>query len=223
MKTIVAGLLGLVLALALLVVVMLHRGDGSEALANYNVIFEASWSASTHPYDFPVNPHFSGLVGATHHGGVSFWEEGELASEGMKNVAERGRKDPLTTEIDDALRANTAFSLLSGGGIGVSPGAISLAFNISKDYPLVTLVSMIAPSPDWFVGVSGLSLLEDGKWVAEKVVDLYLYDAGTDSGTSFSSPDAATTPPLVVARIDDSVLPGSSIPYGTFTFTRRDV
>jgi serine/threonine protein kinase len=36
----------------------------------------------------------------------------------------------------------------------------------------VTLVSMVAPSPDWFVGVGGLPLLQDGQWVDELVVPL---------------------------------------------------
>ena len=31
---------------------------------------------------------------------------------------------------------------------------------VTTDHPRVTLVTMIAPSPDWFVGVSGLSLLD---------------------------------------------------------------
>lgn len=85
----------------------------------------------------------------------------------------------------------------------------------------VTLVSMIAPSPDWFVGVSGLSLYENGEWVSEKVAELYLYDAGTDSGINFTSADVVTTPPVGIARIDESVLPGSGVPYGTFTFTKK--
>jgi len=225
-KKIIIASIALIIALALVVAVVLYGGDNGTGpvvvgAAEYEVTFESTWSAATHPYNFPTNPHFSGLIGATHDSSVSFWAEGEFASAGIKNVAEKGSKNPLDNEIDAALDAHTAFNKLSGGGIGVSPGSVSLTFQVSNEYPLVTLVSMIAPSPDWFVGVSGLSLYENGEWVSEKVVDLYLYDAGTDSGTDFTSRDVVTTPPVVIARIDESVLPGSSVPYGTFTFTRQ--
>jgi len=224
-RILIGSLTAVIVALALFVAVMLYGGEnGSEPVvgaAEYEVTFESTWSAATHPYNFPTNPHFSGLIGATHDSTVVFWKEGELASAGIKNVAEKGSKNPFDNEINAAIAADTAFTKLSGGGIGTSPGSVSLTFQVSNEYPLVTLVSMIAPSPDWFVGVSGLSLYENGEWVSEKVVDLYLYDAGTDSGTDFTSRDEATTPPVVITRIDESVLAGSSVPYGTFTFTRN--
>jgi hypothetical protein len=42
------------------------------------------------------------------------------------------------------------------------------------------------PTPDWIVGVSGLNLCNrDCTWAEQKVVDLYPWDAGTDSGISY--------------------------------------
>ena len=225
-KIIIGSLTALIIVLAIVVAIERYGGENGTGpvvagTADYEVTFESTWSAATHPNNFPSNPHFSGLIGATHDSSVSFWKEGEFASAGIQNVAEKGSKNPFNNEIDAALAAQTAFTKLSGGGIGTSPGSVSLTFQVSNEYPLVTLVSMIAPSPDWFVGVSGLSLYENGEWVSEKVVELYLYDAGTDSGTDFTSRDVVTTPPVVIARIDESVLQGSNVPYGTFTFTRQ--
>jgi len=80
---------------------------------------------------------------------------------------------------------------------------------------------MIAPSPDWFVGVSALALFEDGRWVGERRIDLVPWDAGTDSGSTFTSPDQAT-PPQPISRIVTAPLSpsGSASPLGTFTFIR---
>jgi hypothetical protein len=225
-QVIIASILVVIVAISVFLVLEMYGDNGNGSVQDidaveYEVTFESIWSESTHPYNFPRNPHFSGLIGATHNSSISFWKEGELASKGIKNVAEKGSKDPFNNEIDDAIKAHTAFNKMSGGGIGNSPGSVSLEFQVSEDYPLVTLVSMIAPSPDWFVGVSGLSLYENGEWVSEKVVELYLYDAGTDSGIDLSSANAVTTPPAAITRIDESVLSGSSVPYGTFTFTKR--
>lgn len=183
----------------------------------YEVTFQSTWSQVTHPIDFPPNPHFSGLIGGTHNDQVSFWSEGTLASPGIKNVAELGSKTVLRQEVLDAVAAGTAWSVLSGGGIFVSPGSVSLTFDIDDAYPLVTLVSMLAPSPDWFVGVTGLSLRENGEWIPQIALDLHVYDAGTDSGPTYTSPDQPTVPPVPVFELTTGPFVDNNI-VGTFTF-----
>lgn len=192
---------------------------GDEDRATYRVAFSATWSAATHPVGFPPAPHFSGLIGATHGAGVTFWAEGAVASEGIRVMAETGGKGPLMTEIAAAVSAGDAFAEISGGGINPSPGSVSVNFEVDSSRPLVTLVSMIAPSPDWFVGVRGLSLRSGGEWLSEVTVELFAYDAGTDSGANYTSANQATEPRTPIARIETSPFDGSS-PLGTFTFTR---
>jgi hypothetical protein len=191
------------------------------ATARYRVTFEAVWDAATHPTDFPPNPHFSGLIGGTHRGTVSFWQEGGLATEGIRLMAERGRQTPLDIEVDAAIRAGHAQHLLVGSDVPSSPGSTSLEFMVSVDFPLVTLVTMVAPSPDWFVGVSGLNLLESGDW-ADRTVDLVPWDAGTDSGASYRSADRVTAPPMAIHRLTGSpvAVGGAVPPMGRFVFRR---
>jgi hypothetical protein len=192
--------------------------------AEYRLSFEATWSAATHPTDFPPNPHFSGLIGATHRPDIRLWQMGELASPGIKNMAETGGKSPLDAEIDGMIAAGDACVQISGGGINPSPGVVDVTFVVNEDCPTVSVVTMIAPSPDWFVGVSALSLLEGGAWVDEKVVELFPYDAGTDSGTSYMSPDLPTASPEGIVMIKDEPLlvDGGIPPLGIFTFTRLE-
>jgi len=198
----------------------------SDFTARYQVVFNATWSQQTHPTNWPINAHWSGLVGGTHNSQVHFWRDGETASEGIRLMAERGQKTPLLNEISPAITNGTAHLLLSGGGIGTSPGSVSLAFPepMRRDFSLVTLVSMIAPSPDWFVGVDSLDLIEAGQWVGNKVVALYGRDAGTDNGASYASPDQVTVPRGVVTQftgfpaLQDAII----VPFGTFTFNRVD-
>ena len=190
--------------------------------ARYEVTFESTWSESTHPSDFPSNAHYSGLVGGTHSNRVTFWREGDLASDGIQNMAERGSQSPLTGEVGQAMGLGSAEYVLSGGALGTTPGVIRLEFDITQDFSLVTLVTMVAPSPDWFVGVSGLPLFENGQWTDLRMVTLLPYDAGTDSGSSYRSADEATTPRQPIRQITGfpMIYNGAVAPFGTFTFRK---
>ncbi len=197
----------------------------AQGRATYKLVFEATWSEDTHPSDFPSNPHFSGLIGGSHDERVSFWEVDELASAGIKSMAETGSKTALRNEVEDAIDDGTAADVLDGGGIGTSPGSRQMTFTITPDHPLVTVTSMLAPSPDWFVGVSGLSLLEDYEWIDTVEVELFVYDAGTDSGSTYDSPNDPTTPREPIAKIEGYPfeVDGQVVSVGTFSFTLNEV
>ena len=122
--------------------------------------------------------------------------------------------------LGNFISAGSARSVLSGGGIGRSPGAVELTFEVDRDSPLVTLVSMLAPSPDWFVGVSGLNLRGNGQWRDEVTVPLAVYDAGTDSGTSYTASNSATTPPDPIAELTSSPFDQLMV-VGEFRFVRQ--
>lgn len=190
--------------------------------ARYRMTFEAVWSASTHPRNFPGNPHFSPLIGATHQAGAPFWMPGGLASPGMERMAETGAVSPLNDEIRAAVAAGRAGRLIRGDGLGRSPGMVSFEFDVTLEFPQVTLVTMVAPSPDWFLGTSGLPLVADGQWRDEVIYDLLPWDAGTDSGSSYGSPDADTMPQVPIARLQGPPVStgGSVAPFGRFVFRR---
>ena len=190
--------------------------------AQYELTFDATWSAATHPNQFPPNPHFSGLIGGTHNQDALFWDVLHDATQGIENMAETGSKTALTNEVQAAITAGDAGTVISGGGINPSPGSVSVTFTVTPEFSRVTVVSMIAPSPDWFVGVSSLPLLVDGQWVDEVVVPLAPYDSGTDSGITYTSANQDTNPQEPIAEIVGSPLEvgGSVPPLGTFTFQR---
>ncbi|MEP0548847.1 MAG: spondin domain-containing protein [Rhodothermales bacterium] len=194
----------------------------AQSTATYRVTFESTWSAATHPDGFPPDPHFSGLIGAAHDATATLWENGGIASDGIEQMAETGSKTLLRNEVEALLAQDRALAVVSGGGIGLSPGAVTLTFDVTEDHSLVSLVTMLAPSPDWFVGVSGLDLFDDGAWLPERAVDLFVYDAGTDSGPTYTSPNQDTDPPEPITRIVDAPFATNGT-VGTFTFTLLNV
>ena len=139
-------------------------------------------------------------------------------------MAETGGTTTLKSEIATAQGQGTMQHLLSGSGVNPSPGKTSFDFQIDASHTLVSVATMIAPSPDWFVGVHDLDLCgKDGKWLPSTVVDLLPYDSGTDSGTTFTSANADTQPPGVITAIVSAPLGnGSTVAkMGTFTFTKK--
>lgn len=191
--------------------------------ANYKVTFASDWTAANFPVDYPAGPHFSELIGGLHNGSVSFWEPGGTSSNGIELMAETGLTSGLANEIaQQAAMGNAQLGTLSGSGLGAPPDSTTINFTVDGEYPLVTLVSMLAPSPDWFVGVNGLDLCDGNSWVDEVVVELFVYDAGTDNGVSYQSPNDDQSPHDSIARITGP--PFNEGPddtpraVGTFTF-----
>ncbi len=193
-----------------------------DPVARYLVTFQSDWSPATHPTDWPDDAHYSGLIGGTHSSRVVFWQAGQLASPGIQLMAEKGRKSPLDQEVLTAISAGSAEFVLSGDALSGSPRSVSLEFDISVNFPLVTLVTMVAPSPDWFVGVSALSLLPNGQWADETIATLFPWDAGTDSGRTYAAENQASQPVEPIHRLlgFPVAVNGTVAPFGTMTFRR---
>ncbi|KAF4523631.1 hypothetical protein B566_EDAN010140 [Ephemera danica] len=176
--------------------------------AKYELTFEGLWSRHTHPKDFPRDlwvTRFSDVIGASHTADYRFWEYGGFASEGLRQVAEKGSTRMLESELkaeSDKIR-----TIIKARGISYPniTGKTFGLFRVNRRHHLISVVSMIDPSPDWIVGVSALELcLRNCSWVDSKVLNLYPWDAGTDSGVSYISPDSPTTPRDSIRRITSS-------------------
>lgn len=189
---------------AALVALLLPPAAAAQSTATFRVTLEATWSAQTHPAGFPRGAHFSPLVGVTHDASVAMWAPGAIASVGIELMAERGVTSGLTSEASAHRAAGHADEALVGPAIGTSPGSASMTVAATEQTPLLSLVTMIAPSPDWFVGVHGFDLRPAGAWLTLVDIPLFVYDAGTDSGETYTAADADTQPRAPISRISTS-------------------
>lgn len=195
----------------------------ADSSARYTVTFNGTWSAETHPLEYPSGAHFSGLVGATHNGEYRIFAEGGTATPGLEALSERGAHNPLDDEIRAAIAAGKAGALFEGAAIFGPPGQAMAEFEIDERFPMVSLAAMIAPSPDWFAGIADVSLMENGEWVGEKTVTLYAWDAGTDDGVTYKAPDAEPMPHGMVSPNGSAhfAMDGQPVAVATVTFTRQ--
>lgn len=187
--------------------------------AKYSVNFTSVWNSTDHG-TLPSGAHWSKLVGTTHKTANTFWNSGALATAGVKNIAESGNNSVFNTEVTSAITNNESDQYINGNSIGTATGSIVVSgLIVDKNYPLLTLLSMIAPSPDWFIGVNSINLLDvDSNWKTSISIDLYAYDSGTDNGANYTSVNAITNPFQNIKNLK-GVVPFNNNKIGTLTVT----
>lgn len=166
--------------------------------AKYELVFEGLWSRYTHPDDFPDNfwsAYFGDIIGASHSTEFRMWNSDSFATEGVKELAELGSTKKLESELKQVSSKTRTIIKARELRYPTLNSKTSAVFRTDRQHHLVSILSKLGPSPDWMVGVSGLELCQnDCSWATQRVVNLYLWDAGTDSGTTFTSPDIPTRP-----------------------------
>lgn len=174
----------------------------------YTLTWRGSWSTENHPNaTLPSGAHFSNLIGCTHGSEYIMWRTGMMASPGVKLVAEEGQTGTLETEIKVQRDAEKVWQvILPGFGLGAEAEKTDIEVKVTPDYSKVSLISMLGPSPDWYVGIDSHDLCNDGQW--RKTWDVTMlppYDSGTDSGLQFESSDQPTVPPQPIFRINNTM------------------
>ena len=192
-----------------------------EDQAEYRIVFQGGWTLEP----LPGGAHFSPLVGATHAESNEIFAVGELASPGVERVAELGSTGVIVNEINAKIQNGMAGSLiLRAGNIGPESVA-SIDITVSAEHSKLSLLTMIAPSPDWFVGVNSLELRDGNQWRDEIVLQLNSYDAGTEEGQDFSLNNPPTNPREPIAGLDQAEPENPLFGFGsiaTVNITRLD-
>jgi hypothetical protein len=196
----------------------------AEPPVRYQVSFERTWSAETHPQDFPLLAHFSPVIGATHGTRFELFPMRKTATAGLEHLCEEGKHQPLDAEIRAAIEKGAAGVLIeTPDPLRSVPGKATATFEIDDQHPMVSIAAMIAPSPDWCAVAAGVSLQENGQWVAKKTVALEAWDMGTDSATSYRALDDDSQPRGTVqpSQTPYFVKDGKRVPVGSVTFVRQ--
>jgi hypothetical protein len=162
-----------------------------DSTASYKVIIKGTWTAPQHT--IPPTEHFTQFIGLIHSEECTVYRVGALASKGVENVAEIGNSTVLKKEMDSLIAINQAlrkFFLTIPGIIGKDSTNIFVNIKNSR----ISFESMLAPTPDWFVGIDSYNLIQNNKWVSDITIPVYGYDAGTEDGDVFGYANPATVP-----------------------------
>ena len=139
-----------------------------------------------------------------------------------------GKPSALNDEIDRAIKEKKALHRFEGDGISNTGTLTVKNIELNTAYPLVSAITMIGPSPDWFVGVHDYNLCNEtnGTWFGKKVKDLLLYDSGTDDAPTFVHSNKPSKPVvpifLITHQTEGSLKSNNTIRrFGTFTFETK--
>ncbi|MBT8274064.1 MAG: spondin domain-containing protein [Bacteroidia bacterium] len=165
------------------------NNGGLNPTAVYRITFTGDFTANSHPTDYPNNASFEGMFIMAHSNASSLFSVGQLASDGLELYVEEGDNSLLTTEHTPVMDNDPTTIIVNGNDIGPT-GTDVVQITITPETTYLSIVSKITPSPDWFVGIDGFNLANpDNSLVEDVTISLAPIDAGTDSGTTYESPD----------------------------------
>lgn len=195
----------------------------AQSTATYDITFTSTWNASDHG-TLPNSAHWSDLVGANHNSNITFLEIGAIASPGIEDVAELGSNGVFNSEVQSQINAGNAEQWFQESVDPFAAIASATLHNvvISEDFPLITLASMVAPSPDWMIAVNSLNLWDTStnRWKESFSIDLFPYDAGTEEGYGYSINNLPTNPQGVITNVAGAPgYPFNNEKIGTLTIT----
>ena len=135
----------------------------------YNVVAECEWTSATHPTDYPANAHFSKMCGTVHNSAYRMWQLNGFATPGVKEIAETGSCAIFSSEASSCEKqknclANSQFAWACTSGEENNPTVCTFSgsVKVTDTYRHVSMLSMLAPSPDWIIGVDSADLCQAG-------------------------------------------------------------
>jgi len=86
------------------------------------------------------------------------------------------------------------------------------SLNVTSDLPLISSITMIAPSPDWFSGFYDFDPRDPSSntWYGEFIIETYPWDAGTETGDSYSLSNDPEPTNVPILRLDEETVPQST-------------
>jgi hypothetical protein len=186
--------------------------------ATYKMTVTMNWK--TPQFSVPNGAHITPIVGMIHSRDTFLWKESLLSTPGLEDVAEIGNNLKMNTEIDGILLKNKA-----GSKFQIPPPSITgtsdSTLKFTTTFPNISFASMIAPSPDWFMGINNVSLFQNNKWVTDLTLNIKLYDAGTEEGNVFGYNNPVTNPQQTIMLLTPaSVLANNNTSIATIATVR---
>lgn len=163
--------------------------------AMYKVVFK-NFLTNENFGDLPGFPTggliFSPIAGVSHSNRQSFLTVRGFASPPVEEIAETGNNARFLKRANRLMRMRRGVKSVAGAGGPTLPGkGSSITLEVNCKHSFITVLSMIAPSPDWIVQINNQNTYSSKKSKFRSLItgNLIAYDAGVDSGREFTAPN----------------------------------
>jgi len=152
----------------------------------------------------PTGLIYSPLAGFSHSNRFSFFTIRGFANRAVEEIAETGVNNRIIRRGRRARAQGRGVKSVVDAGAPTLPGkSTTVLLNVDCENSFVTVIGMIAPSPDWIVQINNRNLFDTqrGRFVRHMSGDLIAYDTGVDDGREFTDPsDPSLDIPTVPAQ-----------------------
>ena len=173
-------------------------------MPTYRVRVTSWWEG--HP---PADPHTGNWLVATHPKGQHIFQEGKVASPAVAETAMFGTLDGFPT-----------FRFQDTHPVVPSPFKnVELVVDADERSSQLSLISMVAPSSDFFFGLDSVPLKgRRGNWKRRIMEPVFAYDAGSDPRNRFQNNPPGT--PIQTRDPIRRLRRGVPIPFGMAVIER---
>ena len=153
-----------------------------EPSQNYLVILVSNWNKEDH-VELPRGAHFSKPAIVLHKSNYTLIPFEGQATPGLEKLAELGQTGEIEEEFETEMEKGSIMSYSIFPGLYLSDGtSMQFTISVNASAPYFSMASMIAPSPDWIIGIDSLLLYDESKGFSSGVERqaLYAISAGTE-------------------------------------------
>lgn len=154
---------------------------------HFKIVFSTMWgtNGTDKMINFPTvekngeGPHTGNMFLIVHNDQYNLFQLDEFASKGIIESAQYGTNTSIISNLN-----NSQYHKYYVAPVLKTPGITEFIVGCNSSFPLLSFATMIAPSSNWFTGLSNLNLMKIYRNVS---IPIYVYDAGVDYGTEFKN------------------------------------
>ncbi|KAJ2951133.1 hypothetical protein O0L34_g5522 [Tuta absoluta] len=144
-------------------------------VAVYNVKLHLMWDDDIYHREHQGKHQWSQVFGQSHNRSYALYRVGEPSRPSVLDFIQFGTLDPLMEESEEEPKVYDQFI---APPVENGQGETETVVFVDGEHSMVSLMSKILPSEDWFIGVDSLDLCLRSSWVDQLTLDLEPLVAG---------------------------------------------
>ncbi|XP_065188674.1 uncharacterized protein LOC135819401 [Sycon ciliatum] len=193
-----------------------ERACTSDTTALYNVTYNLDWNT---PRPNGAEPGWLKTFLLSHSACSVLWRTAYSVANGIRTWLRLGQEKNLKEDLSNLQYVSRS----EFGPFNTGTAATSIIIQVDRNHPVVSSITPMNPSPDWFVGLDSANLCRGDSWVESATFLLHPWDAGVNNARTFTRKGNYGFSPVAPISEDSTLLTSSLLgfngTFGSVTFT----